>query len=103
RACELARITVHVVHDNSRSGRSSGATDALVERNTRVWRSSAAKWAEDEHVGVIGIEHVEADPVVARKLFVQQADDGVHQGVGVRSAGRECIEIRNDGSGFLNG
>ena len=93
RAGKIARIAVHVVHDNSLSARSSRATDALVERNTRVWRSSAAKRAEDKHVGVIGIEHVEADPVVARELFVQQADDGVHQGVGVRSAGREFIEF----------
>src|SRR5882757_1984090 len=49
RTSEIARIAVHVVHDNSLSARSSCAADALVERNTRVWRSGAAERAKDEH------------------------------------------------------
>src|SRR2546430_6070170 len=54
---EIARIAVHVVHDNSLSARSSCATDALVERSTRVRRSGAAKRSEDEHIE-IGRAHV---------------------------------------------
>lgn len=80
-ACEVAHVSVDVVDDNGLAAGCGGSTDALIEGDAGVRGHAAAEWTEDEHVGVFGVDHVEADPVVASEPFVEQAHDGVHQGV----------------------
>lgn len=78
RAGQVAGILVHVIHDHSAAAGRCGAADALIQRDARVRCHASAKRAENEHVGIICVDHIEADPVVASQFFVQQRDDGVH-------------------------
>lgn len=65
RAGEIARVLVHVVHNDGLAAGCGGATDALIQRDARVRRHAAAKRAEDQHVGIFFVDHVKANPVIA--------------------------------------
>ena len=77
-AGEVAGVGVNVVDDDGSAAGGSGAADALVEGNAGVGRHGAFEGAEDERVAAFPFEHVEADPVVAGELFVEEGDDGFH-------------------------
>jgi hypothetical protein len=94
RASEIAGVGVDVVDDDGFAGGSGGPADALVERDAGVGRHGAFEGAEDEDV-LIGVffEHVKADPVVAGEFFVEEGDDGFHEGVGVWGRAGKGVEI----------
>ena len=101
RAGEVAGIGVNVVDDDGFASGGSGAADTLMKRDAGVGRHSALEGAEDEDVAVrFFFQHVEADPVVARELFVKQRDDGFHEGVGGRRGFGERVESWNEVGGF---
>ena len=69
-------------------------------RGMRVWRHGAFEGAEDERVAAFPFEHVEADPVVAGELFVEERDDRFHEGFAGGSGFGERVELGNDVGGF---
>jgi len=73
RAGKIAGICIHVADDNGSAGGGRSATDALVQGNSRVGRHCALIGAKHEDVTIaLFFEHVEADPVVTGKLFVEK-------------------------------
>jgi hypothetical protein len=97
RAGEIAGIGADVVYDDGCAGGSRGAADALVERNASVRRHCALEGAEGEHVAIAFLfEHVEADPVVAGEVFMEERNDGFHQGAGGCGRLLERIESGNE-------
>jgi len=99
-AGEIAGVGVDVVDDDGFAAGGSGAADALVEGDAGVGRHGAFEGAEDERVAAFPFEHVEADPVVAGEFFVEQGDDGFHEGFAGRSGFGEGVELGNDVGGF---
>ncbi len=95
-AGEIAGVGVDVVDDDGFASGGRGAADALVERNAGVGRHGAFEAAEDERVASFPFEHVEADPVVAGELFVEERDDGFHERFGGCGGLGERVELRND-------
>ena len=103
RAGEVAGIGMNIVDDDGFAGGGSGAADALMKRNAGVGSHGAFEGAEDEDVMIaFFFEHVKADPIVASELFVEEGNDGFHEGfgagVGVGVVGRkgEAIESRDE-------
>jgi hypothetical protein len=80
-AGEIAWVGMDIIDDDGLAGGGSGATDALIKRDAGVTSDGALEVAEDEDVGFL-FEHVEADPVVASELFVEESDHGFHEGFG---------------------
>lgn len=72
RAGQIAGVGIDVVdHDGFASG-SRRTADALVERDARVGSHSAFERTEDEDIAITFLfEHVETNPVVTCKLFVE--------------------------------
>ena len=101
RAGEIARVGVDVVDDDSFAGGGRGAADTLMKRDASVGRHGALEGAEDEDVAVrFFFQHVKTDPIVAGELFMEQRDDGFHEGIGGgRSLGKR-IERWNEVGGF---
>lgn len=95
-AGEIARVGIDVVDDDGFAAGSSGAADALIEGDAGVGRHGAFERAEDERVAAFPFEHVEADPVVAGELFVEQSDDGFHEGFAGGGGLGERVELGND-------
>ena len=95
-AGEVARVGVDVVDDDGFAGGDRGAADALIEGNAGVGRHGALEGAENEHVASFPFEHVEADPVVASKFFVEERDDGFHERFAGCGGFGERVELRND-------
>ncbi len=100
RAGEVTRVGVDVVDDDGFAGGGSGAADALIEGNAGVGRHGAFEGAEDERVAAFPFEHVEADPIVAGEFFVEEGDDGFHEGFAGGSGFGEGVELGNDVGGF---
>lgn len=83
RTSEITSVGVNVVDHNGFAGGGRCAADALVEGDAGVWSHSAFERAEDEDLVIpFFFEHIKTNPVVARKLFVEERDDTFHQGVG---------------------
>ncbi len=95
RAGEIARIVVDVIHNECFPAGSRRAADSLIQRNARVRSRCSTKRSENEHVWIIGVNHVKAHPVVASELFVEQRNYGIHQGVGAGRVGSEFVEFRD--------
>ncbi len=77
RAGEIARVGVNIVHNYRIVLRDWRAADSLAYRNANVLGRSAAKRPENKHLRVIGIEHVEARPVVIRQALRDDLDNEV--------------------------
>lgn len=75
-----------VVDNDGLSLRDRGATDTLIERNAVVRCRSANKRAQDKGVLILGIENVEAHPVVIRHSLREGMADGGHQDMNRRRA-----------------
>ena len=100
-AGEIARVGVNVVDDDGFAGGGRGAADSLMKRDAGVGRHGALEGAKDEDVAIrFFFQHVKADPVVARELFVEERDDGFHEGVGRRRGFGESVESWNEVGGF---
>src|SRR5882672_2839169 len=56
RAGEVARVFVYVIHDDGPAAGGSGSADALVQGDARVRGHAATERAQDEHIGVLGVE-----------------------------------------------
>ena len=97
RAGEIARVCVDVVDNDGFSGGCGGPADALVKRNAGVGRHGAFEGTEDEDVRARFLfEHVEANPVVARELFVEERHNAFHESVRVGGAFGEGVQRRNE-------
>ncbi len=100
-AGQVARIGIDVVDDDGLAGGGSGATDALMERDTCVRSHAAFEGAENEDVIIVFFfEHVKADPIVPSEFFVKKGDDAFHEGISVGGRNGEAIENWDEGGGF---
>ena len=98
-AGEIAGIGIDVVDDDGFAGRGRGAADALVEGDTSVRSHGAFEGAENE--GARGMfQEVEADPIVAGELFVEEGDDAGHEGFGGGGRDGESAEGGDEVGGF---
>src|SRR3984885_12186331 len=70
---------MNVVRDDRIVLRHSRSTDTLTHRNTHMLGWGSAKWSQDERLRIVGIEHVEARPVVVRQALRNDLDDEVLQ------------------------
>jgi len=96
-AGEVAGIGINIIDDDGLAGGGGSAADALVERNAGVGGHGALEGAEDENVVVAFLfEQVEANPVVASKLFVEERDDILHEGFGGIGGFGKGIESRDE-------
>jgi hypothetical protein len=101
RAREIAWIGINVVDDDGLSRGSSGAANALVQRDAGMGSHGSLEGAENENVTIaILFQHVKADPIVARKSFVKHSDDGLHERVGGAARNGERVESRDEVRGF---
>jgi len=100
-AGDVAGIGVDVVDDDGFAGRGRRATNALIERDAGVGRHGALEGAEGEDVAIaFFFEHVEADPVVTRELFVKEGDNALHEGFGGGGSFGQGVQIRDEVCGF---
>lgn len=76
---EIARIGVDIVHDNGLARSDSRSADALSDGNTHMRRRFANERTEQQRLGIAGIEHVEAGPIVMRKVLSDGCDDSLLQ------------------------
>lgn len=79
-AGEIARVGVDFVYDDRLILRDGCPADALVDGDACVFCGRAAEGAEDEHLCIVGVEHVKAGPVVVRQARRNDVDDEVLQG-----------------------
>ena len=100
RAGEITGIGVDVIHDDGFAARSSGAANALIERDARVGRHGAFKRAENKDVAAFFFQHVKANPIVFGELLVQQSDNGFHERFAGRGGFREGVQFRDQITGF---
>jgi hypothetical protein len=100
RAGEIAGVGVDVVDDDGFAAGCRGAADALVEGDAGVGRHGAFERAEDERVASFPFEHVEADPVVAGELFVEERDNGFHERFAGCGGFGEGVEFGHQIGGF---
>ncbi len=95
-AGEIARVGMDVVDDDGLILRYGGSADALVDRDACVFRGRAVEGGEDEHFRVVGVEHVEAGPVVMRQARRNDVDDEVLQGFKRWGGGGEGGDLFED-------
>ena len=74
-AGEITRIRRHVVHDDRLAGGYCSATDALRHRYAHVRCGRADERAENQHLGIRRIEHIEAGPTEVRETLRHRCSD----------------------------
>jgi hypothetical protein len=75
-------VTSVLRHNQRVALRHGCAVDSLIHRDRYALGWSSAKWPKDEHLGIVGIDHIDARPVVVRQAlrnelnneFLQQQD-----------------------------
>ncbi len=101
RASEIAGIGIDVVDDNGLFCGSSGAANAVAQRDARVGSRGALEGAENENVAVaILFHHIKADPIVAGDFFVKESDDALHESVGGVGRNGERVESKDEIGGL---
>jgi hypothetical protein len=96
RAGEVARISTDIVHDDGLPSGGRGPADALIQGDSGVRRHGPFEGTENENVVIPFLfDHVEANPVIARELFVQESHDPFHEGVGGVGGNGNRVESRN--------
>jgi hypothetical protein len=99
-AGKIAGIAVDVIDDDSSSTRCGGATDALIQWNSRMGGNRSDVGAENEHGFVRRtrglLDHVEAHPVVLGKIFLEASDDVGHELFGGGGVGGHLVQLTCD-------
>lgn len=95
-AGEITRVGMDVVDDDGLVLRYGGSADALMDGDACVLGGRATEGAEDEHFSVVGVEHVEACPVVMRQVRRDDVDDEVLQGLERWGGGGEGGDLCED-------
>ena len=85
-----------IVNDDGLVLRDGGSADALVDGDACVVRGGSVEGAEYEHFRVVGVEHVEASPVVMREARRNDVDDEVLQGFKRWDGGGEVGDLFED-------
>ena len=95
RAGEVARVVVDIIDDDGPASGGGGTADSLVELDAGVRRHGAAKGSEDEYGRCAGkfLNHVEADPVVAKHVFMKELDDAFEKVIGGFGRGDKIVEF----------
>lgn len=84
--------------------RHSRAAGSLTHRDKHVLSRSSAKWTKEKHRRIIGIEHIEACPVIVRQPLRDDLDDEILQNRKVAREFGMCIYFRkNLVKGILRG
>jgi hypothetical protein len=73
-AGKITWIGVHIIDNHCFTRCDCGSAYALGDRDAHMRSWVADKWAEDQCLGIAGINHVEAGPVVMREA----SGDGFH-------------------------
>jgi hypothetical protein len=66
---EITGIGGYIVHNDRLAGSDRSAADALRDRYAHVRSGGADEWAEDEHLGIGLIEHIEPGPTEVRETL----------------------------------
>jgi hypothetical protein len=66
RACEIPWIGCDILNNDDVAVSNGCATNSLCDRNSHVLCRRTAKGPKHQDVRILGVEHVEADPVVMR-------------------------------------
>jgi hypothetical protein len=92
-AGEITWIGGYVVHDDRLAGSHGSAADALGHRYADVRCGRADEGAEDEHLGIVRIEHVEASPTEVRETLRHRGNDAGLQRFERRRRGGQIADV----------
>ena len=96
RACKIALIGVHIVDNDRVILGDSRSADSLVYWNTDMFGWRSMKGPKDKHLRIVGIEHVEAGPVVIRQAVRNHLNDEALQSPKVGRGFRKGLYFRKN-------
>jgi hypothetical protein len=70
-----------------------GTAESGVEGKASVGGKASSERSHHEVVGILGIDEIEAGPVVAGHLFVKTLGDAIHERLGRRSGESKALSF----------